>query len=118
VFVDAQSNPVKVARTRSFGAQVELIGRDFDEAHEHAIRHARDTAQTLVTDLVDDMVLVSERALLEAQHDLTSELGVLVEPAGAAAWAACVADSASGSASLIIISGSNVRMTTRSTPSG
>src|SRR5207248_5331007 len=37
--------------------------------------------------LVDDMVLVTEQALLDAQQDLTSELGVLVEPAGAAAWA-------------------------------
>ena len=215
VFVDEKANPVKVARTRSFGAEVVLIGRDFDEAHEHATRHARDTAQTLVTDgretafavgagtialevtqavevgrlpaidtayvpvgngaliigigawlrnaspstrvvgvqaegapsmtlswraggpvktenvatraeglatrvpvpeaveamktLVDDMVLVTEQALLEAQQDLTNELGVLVEPAGAAAWAACVADSASRSASLVIITGSNLR---------
>src|SRR5439155_22689054 len=50
VFVDAKANPVKVARTRSFGAEVVLVGRDFDEVHEHAIKHAHDTAQTLVTD--------------------------------------------------------------------
>jgi threonine dehydratase len=62
--------------------------------------------------LVDDMVLVSEEALLEAQQDLTSELGVLVEPAGAAAWAACVADSASRTVSLVIVTGSNVRSST------
>ena len=62
-----------------------------------------------MTSVVDDMVLVSEEALFEAQHDLTSELGILVEAAGAAAWAACVADSASRSASLIIITGSNIR---------
>jgi threonine dehydratase len=215
VFVDANANPVKVARTRGFGAEVVLIGRDFDEAHENARKRARETGQTLVTDgretafavgagtialevtqaigdgrlpaidtayvpvgngaliigvgtwlrhaspstrvvgvqakgapsmtlswragrpieteradttaeglatrvpvpeavaamsgLVDDMVLVSEEALLEAQQDLTRELGVLVESAGAAAWAACVADSASRSASLVIITGSNVR---------
>jgi threonine dehydratase len=215
VFVDGNANPVKVARTRGFGAEVVLIGRDFDEAHEHARRRARDMGQTLVTDgretafavgagtialevtqaigdgrlpaidtayvpvgngalivgigtwlrhaspstrvvgvqaegapsmtlswragkpieteraetsaeglatrvpvpeaveemrsVVDDMVLVSEEALLEAQHHLTSELGILVEAAGAAAWAACVGDSASRSASLIIITGSNIR---------
>jgi threonine dehydratase len=215
VFVDAKANPVKVARTRGFGAQVILIGRDFDEAHEHARTHARKTGQTLVTDgretsfavgagtiglevtnavaarrlpaidtiyvpvgngalivgigtwlrhaspstriigvqaegapsmtlswkagrpvetervetyaeglatrvpvpeaveamatVVDDMVLVSEEALIEAQHDLTTELGVLVEGAGAAAWAACLADSASRSASLVIVTGSNIR---------
>jgi threonine dehydratase len=59
--------------------------------------------------VVDDMVLVSEEALLKAQNDLTSELGVLVEGAGAAAWAACVADPAQRSASLVIITGSNIR---------
>jgi threonine dehydratase len=215
VFVDANANPVKVARIRGFAAEVVLIGRDFDEAHEHARKHAQNTGQTLVTDgretafavgagtialevtqaigaghlpaigtayvpvgngalivgigtwlrhaspstrvvgvqaegapsmtlswragrpiateradtsaeglatrvpvpeavhamtsVVDDMALVSEQALLQAQQDLMSELGVLVESAGAAAWAACVADSTSRSASLILITGSNVR---------
>jgi len=219
VFVDGNANPVKVARTRGFGAAVVLIGRDFDEAHEHARKRARETGQTLVTDgretafavgagtialevtqaigagrvppidtaylpvgngalivgvgtwlrhaspstrvvgvqaegapsmtlswragrpieteradtaaeglatrvpvpeavqamksVVDEMVLVSEAAFLEAQHDLTSELGVLVESAGAAAWAACVADPASRSSSLVIITGSNVRASNR-----
>lgn len=215
VFVDANANPVKVARMRSFGAEVALVGRDFDEAHEHAIRHARDSGKILVTDgretafavgagtialevtqsvaagrlppidtvyvpvgngslivgigtwlrhaspatrvvgvqaegapsmtlswrarkpveteevttsaeglatrvpvpeavdamqgLVDDMLLVSESALLQAQQELTGELGVLVEGAGAAAWAACRADSTARSASLVIVTGSNVR---------
>jgi threonine dehydratase len=65
-----------------------------------------------ITSVVDDMVLVSEEALLKAQHDLTSQLGILVEAAGAAAWAACVADSASRSASLVLITGSNLRTST------
>jgi threonine dehydratase len=215
VFVDANANPVKVARTRSFGADVVLVGRDFDEAHEHATRHARDSGKTLVTDgretafavgagtialevtqsvvagrlpaidtayvpvgngsliigigtwlrhaspstrvvgvqsegapsmtlswragepvetreaatsaeglatrvpvpeavdamkgLVDDMILLPEAVILQAQQQLTGELGVLVEGAGAAAWAACVADSATSAASLVILTGSNVR---------
>jgi threonine dehydratase len=215
VFVDANANPVKVARTRSFGAEVVMVGRDFDEAREHAAKRARDTGQTLVTDgretafavgagtialevtqavgagrlpvidtayvpvgngslivgigtwlrhaspstrvvgvqaegapsmtlswrarrpvetenaatsaeglatrvpvpeaveamrsLVDDMILLPEEAILQAQQDLTNELGVLVEAAGAAAWAACVAVSASRSASLTIVTGSNLR---------
>jgi threonine dehydratase len=215
VFVDANANPVKVARMRSFGAEVVLVGRDFDEAHEHAIRHARDSGKTLVTDgretafavgagtialevtqsvaagnlpaidfayvpvgngsliigigtwlryaspstrvvgvqaegapsmtlswragkpveteqvttsaeglatrvpvpeavdamkgLVDDMLVVPEAAIAQAQQDLTGELGLLVEGAGAAAWAACVAHQAPRSASLVIVTGSNVR---------
>jgi threonine dehydratase len=216
VFVDANANPVKVARMRSFGAEVVLIGRDFDEAHEHAIRHAAESRKTLVTDgretafavgagtialevtqsvatgrlpvigtayvpvgngslivgigtwlrhaspstrvvgvqaegapsmtlswragkpvetqevttsaeglatrvpvpeaveamqgLVDDMHLVSEDAIRQAQQELTAELGVVVEGAGAAAWAACVADSERRAASLVIVTGSNVRL--------
>jgi threonine dehydratase len=215
VYVDANANPVKVARMRSFGAEVVPIGRDFDEAHEHAMRHASDTGKRLVTDgretafavgagtialevtrsvgagrlpaidtayvpvgngslivgigtwlryaspstrvvgvqaegapsmtlswragrpvatdsvatsaeglatrvpvpeaveamrgLVDDMILLPEAAILQAQHELTRELGIMVEAAGAAAWAACVADPAPRSASLSIITGGNVR---------
>ena len=50
VYVDGNANPLKVARIRGFGAEVVLIGRDFDEAHEHARRRARDSGETLVTD--------------------------------------------------------------------
>jgi threonine dehydratase len=66
-------------------------------------------AVSAMKSLVDDMILVSEEALREAQQDLTSELGVLVEGAGAAAWAACAADSATPTTSLVIVTGSNVR---------
>jgi threonine dehydratase len=215
IVVPVGNNPEKNAAMRALGSTVVEHGRDFDEAREHAIRHARDTGKTLVTDgretafavgagtialevtqsvgagrlpvidtayvpvgngslivgigtwlryaspstrvvgvqaegapsmtlswragrpvetekvatsaeglatrvpvpeavdamrsLVDDMILLPEAAILEAQQDLTSELGVLVEAAGAAAWAACVADSASRSASLTIVTGSNLR---------
>jgi threonine dehydratase len=53
--------------------------------------------------------MLPEAVILQAQQQLTGELGVLVEGAGAAAWAACVADSASSAASLVILTGSNVR---------
>lgn len=58
---------------------------------------------------VDDMQLVSEEALRDAQAELTEALGILVEGAGAASWAALMADPdrAAGPA-LVLITGSNV----------
>lgn len=217
VFADAKANPVKVARIRRFGAEVELVGRDFDEAREAASRRAEETGRTLLTDgretafasgagtialevteavaagrlpaigtayvpvgngslvvgvgtwirhaspstrvigvqaegapsmtlswragrpieteavatsaeglatrvpvpealaamaaVVDAMVLVPEAAIRDAQAELTAELGITVEGAGAAAWAACLAGAgeSANAASLVLVTGSNVR---------
>lgn len=57
---------------------------------------------------VDDMVLVPEAALREAQAELTAALGITVEGAAAASWAACLADAAPpDGAALVIVTGSN-----------
>ena len=48
-------------------------------------------AVELMAGRVDDMVLVSEAALHEAQAELTDELGITVEGAAAASWAALLA---------------------------
>ena len=57
---------------------------------------------------VDDMVLVSDEALRDAQAELTSTLGITVEGGGAASWAASVAnrDRLEGPV-LVLITGSN-----------
>lgn len=58
---------------------------------------------------VDEMQLVSEAALHEAQAELTEALGILVEGAGAASWAALLEDPGrSAGAVLVLITGSNV----------
>ncbi len=55
------------------------------------------------------MRLVSERALREAQAELTAELGITVEGAAAASWAGVLADPDPGAdAALVIVTGSNV----------
>ena len=58
---------------------------------------------------VDEMQLVSEAALREAQAELTEAIGILVEGAGAASWAALLEDPGrSAGAVLVLITGSNV----------
>ncbi len=58
---------------------------------------------------VDDMRLVSEASLHEAQAELSAELGISVEGAAAASWAALLADrDPPPGAVLVIVTGSNV----------
>ncbi len=57
---------------------------------------------------VDDMVLVSEEAMRDAQADLTAALGITVEGAAAASWAAVLADPGNKGPALVIVTGSNV----------
>jgi threonine dehydratase len=65
-------------------------------------------AVELMTGRVDDMVLVSEAALHEAQAELTSALGITVEGAAAASWAALLAGDRPEGPAVIIVTGSNV----------
>jgi threonine dehydratase len=57
---------------------------------------------------VDDMTLLSEAAMHDAQEELTAALGITVEGAAAASWAAVLADRASDGPALVIVTGSNV----------
>lgn len=66
-------------------------------------------ALTAMERLVDDMVLVPEDAIRGAQAELTSELGLTVEGAAAAAWAAVRQAHDVAGAILIVITGSTVR---------
>ena len=56
---------------------------------------------------VDEMRLVSEAALHEAQAVLTDELGITVEGAAAASWAGLLAGPRPDGAALVIVTGSN-----------
>jgi threonine dehydratase len=57
---------------------------------------------------VDDLVLVTEDLLLAAEAELRAMTGVTVEGAGAASWAALLADDARAGPTLVLITGSNV----------
>ena len=50
VFAAENANPLKVERMRSFGAHVELRGRDFDDAKSHARNFAAEKGYTFVED--------------------------------------------------------------------
>ena len=64
-------------------------------------------AVELMAGRVDDMLLVSEDELREAQAELTAELGITVEGAGAASWAGLLAGPRPDGAALMIVTGSN-----------
>jgi threonine dehydratase len=57
---------------------------------------------------VDDMRLVSEAAMRAAQAELTAELGVTVEGAAAASWAALLERPRPDGPAVVIVTGSNV----------
>jgi threonine dehydratase len=57
---------------------------------------------------VDDMVLVSEAAMHDAQAELGAALGITVEGAAAASWAALLAGSRPDGPAVVIVTGSNV----------
>jgi threonine dehydratase len=50
VYAAESANPMKVARMRDLGATVHLAGRDFDDAKDHARRHAEREGSTFVED--------------------------------------------------------------------
>ena len=65
-------------------------------------------ALELMVERVDDMRLVSEAALRDAQAELSAELGISVEGSAAASWAGVLADlDPPPGAALVIVTGSN-----------
>jgi threonine dehydratase len=65
-------------------------------------------AVELMDGRVDDMALVSEAAMHEAQAELTDELGITVEGAAAASWAALIGGPRPDGPAVVIVTGSNV----------
>lgn len=57
---------------------------------------------------VDEMLLVSEEALADAQAQLTAATGITVEASAAASWAGLLADPQRRGPALVILTGSNV----------
>lgn len=64
-------------------------------------------AVDLMDGRVDDMVLVSEAAMHEAQAELTEALGITVEGAAAASWAALLDGPRPDGPAVVIVTGSN-----------
>ena len=73
-----------------------------------ASRIAIPSAVELMHGRVDDMGLVSEAALHDAQAELTEALGITVEGAAAASWAGLLAGEPPDGPAVVIVTGSNV----------
>lgn len=73
VFAAINANPLKVARMRQLGATVELAGRDFDDAKDHARAHA----ERLGVPFVEDG---REPAIAEGAGSMAVELAAWPEP--------------------------------------
>jgi threonine dehydratase len=73
-----------------------------------ASRVAIPRAVELMAGRVDEMRLVSESALRDAQAELTTELGITVEGAAAASWAGLLAGPTPAGPAVLIVTGSNV----------
>jgi threonine dehydratase len=73
VFAALTANPMKIERMRALGADVELEGRDFDEAKEAAVRHAGKTGAVYIEDGIDP-------AIAEGAGTIALELCRMKEP--------------------------------------
>jgi threonine dehydratase len=95
---------------RSWRARELVIAENSTFAEGLATRTSSDFTQRIMWDLLDDFVLVSENALKTATRTMIEKTRNLVEPAGAAALAAVLADRDrfAGRRVAIICSGGNI----------
>ena len=63
VFCDAAANPVKADRIRTLGADLHLVGRDFDEARAASVAYAAANGLTLLVD-GDDVAVATGAATM------------------------------------------------------
>jgi threonine dehydratase len=105
--VQAEAAP---AAQRSWQARALVTGPNSTLAEGLATRTAFDLPQRILWELLDDFVLVSEDALTDATRLMIEKTRNLVEPAGAAALAAVLADPArfAGRNVTIVCSGGNI----------
>jgi len=106
VGVQAETAPSMERSWRS-GSIIETATAD-TYADGIATRVPVPAALELMDGRVDEMLLVGEAALSEAQTELTAALGLTAEGSAAASWAGALADGdRQDGASLVIITGSN-----------
>jgi threonine dehydratase len=107
IAVQSQAAPAAFKSWRA-GALVTDVTRTFAEGL--ATRTAFELPQQIMRDLIDDFVLVSDDAIARANRAMIEKTRNLVEPAGAAALAAVLADPDrfAGRNVVIVCSGGNI----------
>lgn len=82
IFAPAGANPLKVAAMEALGAEVRLVGRDFDEAREACERFAADTGARYVHSMNEPLLIAGvATAYLEALEEVP-DLEVILVPIG------------------------------------
>ena len=82
VFMWATANPLKVAATRAYGAEVDLIASGPADAHDRLLEYAEETGRTFVHPFDDPVLQAGHGTLgLEILEDVP-EVGTIVVPVG------------------------------------
>jgi threonine dehydratase len=82
IFMPEDATIAKVVATKGYGAQVQLAGKDYQEAYEAAVAQQRRTGATFVHAFEDPLVMAGQGTLgLELLQDLP-ELDVVLVPIG------------------------------------
>jgi len=91
VFMWATANPLKVAATRSYGAEVDLEAASPAEAHERLLAHAEETGQVFVHPFDDPVLQAGHGTLgIEVVEDVPT-VATIVVPVGGGGLIAGVA---------------------------
>ncbi|MGH3136114.1 MAG: threonine ammonia-lyase [Gaiellaceae bacterium] len=91
VFMWASANPLKVAATRGYGAEVDLTAESPAEAHERLLSYVEETGRTFVHPFDDPVLQAGHGTLgLEVVEDLP-EVATIVVPVGGGGLIAGVA---------------------------
>ena len=91
VFMWATANPLKVAATRSYGAEVDLEAASPAEAHERLLAHAAETGQVFVHPFDDPVLQAGHGTLgIEVVEDVPT-VATIVVPVGGGGLIAGVA---------------------------
>ena len=85
---------VKVEQTRAFGAEVILLGENFDEAKAHALQVMAQRRLTLAHPYDDDKIMAGQGTIALEMLDAQPDLDVLIVPVGGGGMIAGMASAA------------------------
>jgi threonine dehydratase len=96
IFMPEDATISKVVATKGYGAEVQLVGKDYQEAYEAAVAHQRRSGATFVHAFEDPLVMAGQGTLgLELMQDLP-ELDAVLVPIGGGGLIAGIATAVKG----------------------
>jgi threonine dehydratase len=96
IFMPEDATLAKVVATKGYGAEVKLVGKDYQEAYEAAVAHQRRSGATFVHAFEDPLVMAGQGTLgLELLQDLP-DLDTVLVPIGGGGLIAGVATALKG----------------------